>query len=166
MKIFRAYCESKFCHSSRRGFPSFILTEDSDVLEKYSDIISDTTNIRSEMMSIISVFEHVNIYASENRDIVYVHTTLKMVVDAFQNKWISKWIASGWMNSSKKKVENRDLWERIIEFQSKYDIIFQHTSTNDLALMKKANKLSIKELRSVQKISQVEGDHSKKSKKY
>ena len=37
------------------------------------------------------------------------------VVNAFKQRWIQKWQANGWRTSSKKPVENQDLWLELIE---------------------------------------------------
>jgi ribonuclease HI len=141
MKIFRAYCESGFCHNTKRGTPSFILREDFDTLEKHSEHIEGTTSVRSEMMAVILALQHVDIYSKDDGDIVYIHTSLKMIPDAFNQNWISKWQAMGWVRKPYGKIENRDLWEQMIEFQKKYNIKFDHSPTNQISLMKKAKKL-------------------------
>jgi len=41
------------------------------------------------------------------------------VVNCWRDKWYVKWMASGWRNSSKQPVANRDIWERLVpHFQS------------------------------------------------
>ncbi len=37
------------------------------------------------------------------------------VVHCFRDKWWEGWLARGWLNSAKKPVANRDLWEPLIE---------------------------------------------------
>jgi len=37
-------------------------------------------------------------------------------------EWVHGWQKKGWINSSKKPVLNRDLWERLIELSKKHDI--------------------------------------------
>ena len=36
------------------------------------------------------------------------------VVNCFRDKWWVNWLARGWVNSAKKPVANRDLWEPLI----------------------------------------------------
>ena len=33
------------------------------------------------------------------------------VVNCFRDRWWEKWLAKGWINSQRKPVANRDLWE-------------------------------------------------------
>jgi ribonuclease HI len=37
------------------------------------------------------------------------------VVNCFRDAWWRGWLARGWLNSQKKPVANRDLWEPLIE---------------------------------------------------
>jgi ribonuclease HI len=37
------------------------------------------------------------------------------VVNCFRNRWWKGWHARGWLNSQKRPVANRDLWEPLVE---------------------------------------------------
>ncbi len=37
------------------------------------------------------------------------------VVNCFRDGWWEKWLAKGWVNSAKKPVANRDLWEPLVD---------------------------------------------------
>ena len=37
------------------------------------------------------------------------------VVNCFRDRWWEKWLAKGWINSQRKPVANRDLWEPLID---------------------------------------------------
>jgi ribonuclease HI len=37
------------------------------------------------------------------------------VVNCFRDKWYVKWQARGWVNSQRKPVANRDLWEPLVD---------------------------------------------------
>jgi ribonuclease HI len=37
------------------------------------------------------------------------------VVNCFRDRWWQGWLAKGWINSQKKPVKNRDLWEPLID---------------------------------------------------
>lgn len=48
------------------------------------------------------------------------------VVNCFRDFWWRGWLARGWVNSAKKPVANRDLWEPLIEaVQARGDIAFR-----------------------------------------
>jgi ribonuclease HI len=47
------------------------------------------------------------------------------VVNCFRDAWWRGWLARGWLNSQKKPVANRDLWEPLIEaVQQRGDVTF------------------------------------------
>ena len=48
------------------------------------------------------------------------------VVNCFRDKWYVKWQRSGWVNSQRKPVANRDLWEPLVELAvARGDITFR-----------------------------------------
>ena len=48
------------------------------------------------------------------------------VVNCFRDRWYAGWLARGWVNSAKKPVANRDLWEPLIElFLDRGDVAFE-----------------------------------------
>jgi ribonuclease HI len=48
------------------------------------------------------------------------------VVNCFKNSWWTGWRARGWVNSAKKPVANRDLWEPLIDLvEERGDVTFR-----------------------------------------
>jgi ribonuclease HI len=48
------------------------------------------------------------------------------VVNCFKNSWWTGWRARGWLNSQKKPVANRDLWEPLIDLvEERGDVTFR-----------------------------------------
>jgi ribonuclease HI len=48
------------------------------------------------------------------------------VVNCFRDRWWQGWLARGWVNSAKKPVANRDLWEPLItEVNDRGDVTFR-----------------------------------------
>ena len=43
-------------------------------------------------------------------------------MNAFLQNWLSNWVKRNWVKSDKKPVENRDLWEKLLEFGSVHQI--------------------------------------------
>jgi ribonuclease HI len=45
---------------------------------------------------------------------VSLHTDSAYLAKAFNEGWLDNWQRNGWKTSSKKPVENRDLWEELL----------------------------------------------------
>ena len=43
------------------------------------------------------------------------------VVNCFKDEWWRKWVKNGWVNSAKKPVENRPLWELLLSMSGRGD---------------------------------------------
>lgn len=46
---------------------------------------------------------------------VKLHSDSAYPIYFMNQKWYGKWRTNGWRNSKKKPVENRDLWEELLE---------------------------------------------------
>jgi ribonuclease HI len=47
------------------------------------------------------------------------------VVNCFRDRWWAGWLERGWLNSQRKPVANRDLWEPLVEtFVTRGDVAF------------------------------------------
>lgn len=67
-----------------------------------------TTNQRMEIMA---AFEAVKSIEGS----LEIVSDSNYVVKCFNDKWWAGWLKRGWMNSQKKPVANRDLWEPFIQ---------------------------------------------------
>jgi ribonuclease HI len=70
----------------------------------------DTTNNRMEMRAIIEGLKALNKPCH-----VKVHSDSALIINAFTKGWIDNWKRKGWKKSDKKPVENRDLWEEMLQ---------------------------------------------------
>jgi ribonuclease HI len=78
-----------------------------------------TTNQRMEVQAALEA-----IMALEGPLVVVSDSTY--VVNCFRDAWWKGWLSRGWVNSAKKPVANRDLWEPLITlFQERGDISFR-----------------------------------------
>lgn len=78
-----------------------------------------TTNQRMEVSAALKAIQ-----ALEGPLVVVSDSTY--VVNCFRDEWWRGWLARGWVNSQKKPVANRDLWEPLIEtFRERGDISFR-----------------------------------------
>ena len=68
---------------------------------------SATTNQRMEIRAALEAVRSI-----EGPLIVVSDSTY--VVNCFRDRWWAGWLARGWINSQKKPVANRDLWEPLV----------------------------------------------------
>ena len=38
------------------------------------------------------------------------------IINCFKQNWYQKWLSNGWINSKRKPVENKDLWQQILSY--------------------------------------------------
>ena len=70
---------------------------------------ADTTNNRMELTAAIE-----GLTALKEACKVILHTDSAYLHNAFTKGWIDNWQKNGWKTSSKKPVENKDLWVKLI----------------------------------------------------
>lgn len=80
-----------------------------------------TTNNRMELLGVIRALQ-----ALKRPVEVDIHCDSKYVINAFKERWIQKWQANGWRTSSKKPVENQDLWLELLEAVRGHKINWVH----------------------------------------
>jgi ribonuclease HI len=67
-----------------------------------------TTNQRMELTAVLEAMQALDAPLEIVSDSTYV-------VNCFRDRWWRGWLARGWVNSQRKPVANRDLWEPIVE---------------------------------------------------
>ncbi len=67
-----------------------------------------TTNQRMEIMAALDAARSLEGPLEIVSDSTYV-------VNCFRDRWWEKWLSKGWVNSARKPVANRDLWEPLVE---------------------------------------------------
>ena len=77
----------------------------------------NTTNNRMELKAAIMALE-----ALKRPCFVNLHSDSAYLINAFTRGWITKWQANGWLTADKKPVENRALWERLLELADIHQI--------------------------------------------
>jgi len=55
---------------------------------------------------------------------VRLYTDSAYLVNCFKQRWYEKWEKSGWVNSRKEPVENRDLWQELLRLVRIHDVQF------------------------------------------
>ena len=82
----------------------------------------NTTNNRMELRAFA---EALDMLTRENLTI-RVFSDSSYLIRCMNDKWYEKWFKNNWMNASKKPVENKDLWERILSHLPKHEFTFYH----------------------------------------
>ncbi len=90
-----------------------------DTVREISGAEAETTNNRMELMAAIKALSMLKVPCS-----VELHTDSAYLHNAFDKNWIENWIENGWQTSSKKPVENRDLWEQLITLTQTHKVSF------------------------------------------
>ena len=92
-----------------------IIKKDDKVNEFFGGDL-ETTNNKMELTAVIKGFENLN-----NTSEVLVKTDSTYVINGI-TKWLPNWKAKGWINSVRKPVANRDLWEQLESLISKHKV--------------------------------------------
>jgi ribonuclease HI len=70
---------------------------------------SPSTNNRMEIMGLLEGLRALN-----RPTRVHAHVDSTYLMKAFTDRWLDGWQRRGWVNSQKKPVANRDLWEELL----------------------------------------------------
>jgi ribonuclease HI len=100
------------------GWAYIILNEDQEPIE-CNGAENNTTNNRMELKSVIEGLKATPI-SSE----IDLYSDSAYVVNCFKDKWYTKWRKNGWINSAKKPVENKDLWEILLQLVEARNVTF------------------------------------------
>lgn len=76
-----------------------------------------TTNQRMEIKAAIVALEQLK---EPCRATIYSDSAY--LVNAFNQGWLERWQKNGWLNYKRQPVENRDLWERLLELASIHQV--------------------------------------------
>ncbi len=80
---------------------------------------ADTTNNRMELSAAIFALE-----ALKEPCKVDLYTDSAYLMRAFEERWIDRWQANGWKTSTKKPVENMELWQELIRLTGVHQVKF------------------------------------------
>ena len=69
---------------------------------------AQSTNQRMELKAVLEALR-------ANTGLLEVRSDSTYVVNCFRDRWWEGWLKRGWVNSQKKPVANRDLWEPLID---------------------------------------------------
>jgi ribonuclease HI len=94
----------------------------------------ETTNNIMELTAVIEALKCLNTKTVS----VAIYSDSAYVVNCFQNGWYHKWRINGWMTSKKEPVENKALWEMLIELVESFSEVKFYKIKGHLDLSKSA----------------------------
>lgn len=80
----------------------------------------NTTNNRMELTALIEALAALK----KEKQLIEVYSDSSYVMNCFREKWYEGWLRNNWKTSGKKPVENRDLWERLLNLIQGHSISF------------------------------------------
>nr|WP_226984192.1 ribonuclease HI [Halothermothrix orenii] len=99
------------------GYAAVILNQGQErVVAGYED---ETTNNRMELRAVIEALKEIK----EGRE-VHVYSDSSYIINGMKS-WIDDWKKRGWKTSSNKPVSNKDLWLKLDNLSSKFNIKFK-----------------------------------------
>tara|TARA_B100000965_G_C19441934_1_gene691276 strand:+ start:382 stop:828 length:447 start_codon:yes stop_codon:yes gene_type:complete len=93
-----------------------VIIKSGDHSKEFFDGDLNTTNNKMELTAAIKGFETLN----EPCDVI-VKTDSTYVINGI-TQWIHNWKKKGWINSAKKPVANKDLWEKLEKLISSHQV--------------------------------------------
>lgn len=88
-----------------------------DTQKEISGHEAQTTNQRMELKAAVEALA-----ALKRPCKVNIHSDSAYLVNAFRQGWLDRWRRNGWKTRAKTDVENRDLWERLLELTGVHDV--------------------------------------------
>ncbi len=80
-----------------------------------------TTNNRMEILAAIEAIRAIKTTKKYN---IKIHSDSRLLINAVNQNWLSKWESKGWMRNNKDKVINPDLWKQLMIELPKHNIEF------------------------------------------
>ena len=104
------------------GAAIVILNNDNEkICTEYTNS-KNTTNNQMELTAVIMALQYIyNNSKEKEKNIIY--TDSAYIYNCIKDKWYIKWRQNGWLTSKKTPVENKRLWEELLTFYEKCDII-------------------------------------------
>lgn len=116
------------------GYAALIRRGDQDLY--IADGAQDTTNNRMELTAVVAALSMLR-----PREQATVQSDSQYVCKG-ATEWIHKWIKHNWITSTKKRVENKDLWLTLYDLIQKHDIKFEWVRGHSTDLIHKIDEMA------------------------
>lgn len=102
-----------------------------------------TTNNRMELMGPIMALSKLKEPCE-----VLLHSDSSYLINAFEKHWLENWQKRNWVTSTKKPVENQDLWKQLLSMTQKHQVRWiKVRGHSDVALNNRCDELARGEIR-------------------
>lgn len=102
-----------------------------------------TTNNRMELMGPIMALSKLK----ESCEVL-LHSDSSYLINAFEKHWLENWQQRNWVTSTKKPVENQDLWKQLLSMTQKHQVRWiKVRGHSDVALNNRCDELARGEIR-------------------
>lgn len=103
---------------------AYVILEDRKIVKQASGGPKETTtNNRMELTAVLEALR--NFSKTKEKHVIKIYSDSAYVVNCFKDKWYVKWQTNKWKGGTKGEIQNRDLWEPLIELYSKLDVTFE-----------------------------------------
>ena len=105
-----------------------------------------TTNNRMEMQAVIEALKALN-----KPCVVKIHSDSALIINAFTQGWIDSWLKRGWRKADKKPVENKELWQDMLEAMQPHDVKWIKVKGHSgIELNERVDQLAVAESKKIQ----------------
>jgi ribonuclease HI len=120
MKNIRIYTDGGCSGNPGPGAWAYILIGPDTELRN-AGFVPETTNNRMELQAVIEALQAAGHRTEPGTADIEVYTDSQYVKNGISD-WIHTWIRNGWKTRSKKPVKNQDLWRRLLDLSSRFEI--------------------------------------------
>lgn len=110
--------KSPGAHGGKFGYVMEYIMKNGEAYTKAEcGYIKNATDKRLSLMALKLAMQRIT-----KRSRVTVYTSCGYIAAAFREDWIGAWKENAWMNSKKKEVKNRDLWQEVSTYAGKHQM--------------------------------------------
>lgn len=120
MEIYTDGATSNNGYENSEGGWAYVIVDNNKIITEKSGYIPNATNNICELTAIIEACSSIK---DNNNYIIYSDSSY--CVNCYKQKWYKKWLVNGWINSAKKPVANKELWEKVIPYFENEHFIFE-----------------------------------------
>jgi ribonuclease HI len=94
------------------GWAYIVVNEVDNIIAKDSGHVEHATNNICELLAVINACKAVSILNTS----FTIYSDSAYIIKCYKDKWYKNWLENDWINSKKKPVANKELWEELIPF--------------------------------------------------